>query len=262
MKNNNLSILVLSCDKYSDIWNTYFDLFEKNWKECAYKVYLGSNTKTFDKKKVNVLFAGNDVDWSSTAKKIISQIDSPYILVLLEDILVASQVKNQTIESIIKFLNEYNVNFLQLQTRPGSKKQLTYEGIELFESPQKKPMKANVMGFWKKEYLLKLLLDGENPWNFERLGSYRASYDNGFYSLKNILFKQINLIEKGKWIYSSVRWCKKNNIALDFNKRKKLTFRDIISSTIKQIVHDFVEKLPWETRVKIIDFLKRLFISY
>ena len=34
------AILILSCDKFSDLWKPFFDLFWKYWPDCPYNVYL------------------------------------------------------------------------------------------------------------------------------------------------------------------------------------------------------------------------------
>jgi len=39
----NCSILIPSCDKYSDLWRPFFTLFWRHWPDCPFPVYLGSN---------------------------------------------------------------------------------------------------------------------------------------------------------------------------------------------------------------------------
>jgi hypothetical protein len=45
-KNNssdNLAVIVVSCDLYSDVWKPFFTLFFKYWNDCPFPVYLTSN---------------------------------------------------------------------------------------------------------------------------------------------------------------------------------------------------------------------------
>ena len=47
----NLTILVTSCDKYSDLWIPFIKLFRKFWSDCPYKLVLISESiicKEFD----------------------------------------------------------------------------------------------------------------------------------------------------------------------------------------------------------------------
>ena len=39
-----VSVLVMSCDAYSDIWEAFNTLFKRYW-DCPYKVYFGTETK-------------------------------------------------------------------------------------------------------------------------------------------------------------------------------------------------------------------------
>ena len=37
------SILVVSCDRYRDLWTPFFTLFQRYWPDCDMPVYLGTN---------------------------------------------------------------------------------------------------------------------------------------------------------------------------------------------------------------------------
>ena len=41
-----LAILMLSCDKYSDLWDDFFNLKERFWPDCPYHCYLATDTKS------------------------------------------------------------------------------------------------------------------------------------------------------------------------------------------------------------------------
>ena len=37
---NKFAILIVSCDKYSDLWDPFFKLFFKFWPDCPFNIYL------------------------------------------------------------------------------------------------------------------------------------------------------------------------------------------------------------------------------
>ena len=86
------AVLVVSCDKYSDLWNPFFYFFKKHWPDCPYDIYLGSNTIDFKKDGIKMLFSGKDIDWSNSTMKIVSQLSSKYLLILLEDMFIVSPI--------------------------------------------------------------------------------------------------------------------------------------------------------------------------
>lgn len=66
------SILIPSCDKYSDLWIPFFTLFWQHWPDCPFPVYLGSNEEVFEHPKVKNILVGPDKDWTSGVRKMLS----------------------------------------------------------------------------------------------------------------------------------------------------------------------------------------------
>ena len=62
------ALLVISCDKYADLWPIYFGSLFKYWPNCPFKIYLGSNFKIYDHKDVTMINVGEDYDYSSNLK--------------------------------------------------------------------------------------------------------------------------------------------------------------------------------------------------
>ena len=42
-----IAFVVLTCDKYSDLWPMYIHFFEKNWQDCPYDRYFVTNHDNF-----------------------------------------------------------------------------------------------------------------------------------------------------------------------------------------------------------------------
>src|SRR3989338_3266453 len=72
------SVLVVSCDKYQDIWKPFFTLFFRYWHDCPYPIYLGSNQRIYADQRVKTIAVGDDKDWSSGFRKMLEQIPQPY----------------------------------------------------------------------------------------------------------------------------------------------------------------------------------------
>ena len=53
--NSDLSIVVVSYDGYSDLWEDFFALKNKYWTDCPYPTYLANNIKEFQFMNVNVI---------------------------------------------------------------------------------------------------------------------------------------------------------------------------------------------------------------
>ena len=94
-----VAVVVISCDKFSDLWNSYFKLFWQNWDDCPFQVYLLSNKLKFEHSKVFSIQVGEDISWSDNLRSLLGNIKEEIVLLLLEDAFIIDKVNN------IKMLN-------------------------------------------------------------------------------------------------------------------------------------------------------------
>ena len=46
-ENDDVAFLIVSCDRYSDLWEAFFTLLSKYWPDKNFHTYLLSNKKKF-----------------------------------------------------------------------------------------------------------------------------------------------------------------------------------------------------------------------
>jgi hypothetical protein len=255
------ALLVLSCDKYSDLWDGFFECFWENFPSENFNVYLGSNTKKYNDYRVTTLFSGKDIDWSTCYRTILEQIPEQKIFVILEDLYIITKISSSSMDFLIKFIEDYDANFIRYWANPGST-DLSSNNFLISEIEKGAPYRSTVCGFWDKNCLLNTLINGENPWNFEIFGSYRTSYLTGFYSLQSPLANYKNMVQKGRWIPSSVKWAVENNISINIQSRKKIGNYGSVFNFISYIVFNSATYIPWKYRVNIMNIFRRILVSY
>ena len=59
----NTSVLIYSCDKYSDVWGPFFTLFFRYWK-CPYQVYVATESEQCLLPEVKTITVGSEGQWS------------------------------------------------------------------------------------------------------------------------------------------------------------------------------------------------------
>ena len=256
---NDLGILVLSCDKFCDLWRPYFSLFQEYYDGSS-QVYLGSNTITFEGDKITTIYSGEDTDWSTSCRNILRQIPNKYILLLLEDIFITSKIDSDKINQHLQYMKDNKAKHIHLAPTPKPDKWVLDQEFGVYEKGA--PYRVNVVGYWDKEYLLSLLLDGESPWDFEIKGSYRTAYDDGFYCLQKPLFSSVHILEKGRWLPEAVNYNKKHNTSLEIEKRPILSSHTNFKSNLQEYYFNLMVKIPWKFRVKLMNVLRKLLISY
>jgi len=209
-----LSVLVNSCDKYSDIWPVFFTLFWRYWPDCPYPVYLGTNTIEYSDTRVNVIFVGEDTSWAETTQKMLEKISSPYILWFLDDFFIFEKVDTSLVCSLFEEMKELNGNHLRFRpTTPPDFQVPDHPRIGGI-SPGS-PYRCSLgIGLWKREILASLLKPGETAWEMEIMGSQRSNSLPGFFTTRQTIINRTNGLERGKWLRYNLPLLKKENISV------------------------------------------------
>src|SRR5436190_9796113 len=106
--NKELSVLVSSCDKYSDLWNPFFGMFFKYWEDRPYNIYLVSENNKYGSSRVKTINPNQNQTWSARLLWALEQIDNKYVLLMLEDYILLKKVDNQWIEHCLDVLIKNN----------------------------------------------------------------------------------------------------------------------------------------------------------
>lgn len=246
---NQCSLIVSTCDKYSDLWVPFFNLIDANWPDCPYKIFLITEDKVFDKTNVISTKIGSDLDWSSLLKSSLSFIDTPYVLLMLEDFFLRELVVTRKIDDALEYMIENSVDMLRLiphQKPPGRRQSmaLSFNVIPYDERYRVSTQAA----LWRLDTLQNLLKVGESAWEFELNGSKRSSLDKSkvFESVSYpILPYGHHVVERGRWFPWEKNRYKKMNIGCDFSKRNTMSWWNALlwfarkkASEIKYLILD------------------------
>jgi len=254
------AVLILSCDKFSDLWPASVSQFYRYFPNDDVRLYVGSNETACDEPGVIPVLSGKDCDWSRSFKKILEQIEERTLAVIVDDYLLASRIDPKHLSMAVDFFFSTGAKHLKYWPNPPPDEPTTHTGIGQYSRGA--PYRATVCGFWDRKYLMNLLLEGENAWDFEILGSYRTSYLDGFFALNPPLFECRNLVEKGYWIPQSVDWANKEGVMLDLDRRPILKGVSKLRSRLQMIYFHLMLRVPSQRRVRWMNTLRRLLISY
>ena len=72
--NNNICVLIMSCDSYEDLWVPFFHFFDKYWPDCPYPIFLATNTKLFIHNNVQVIHSNHFGTWSEETAIILNKL--------------------------------------------------------------------------------------------------------------------------------------------------------------------------------------------
>lgn len=278
---NDLTLVVSSCDKYSDSWYPYFSLIKKFWPNHPDEIVLITENKKFsiDGLNIQVFNYSKNTTWSERLYRTLEQIKTKYIFFSLEDFFLLDYVKNEQVNQCIKWMNEdKNIAVFRM---------LASNDVRLIDSKYGNFKYARSdIGFrletqaalWNRRTLMNFLDLKENPWQFESIGTTRIKNTNKdflwLYSeksedLKTSIFPYSICqssgygIAWGHWLWNNRKWFEKNDIFhVKYNRLGSLSQKTVL----KRIKHlysnnptgfDKLIRPFWRVLVK----LKRLFHS-
>lgn len=170
-----VAILVVSCDRYQDLWRPFFRCFFKYWPDCPYPVYLGSNRATYSDPRVRPLLVGDDVDYSSNLLSMLAVIPHDWVILWIEDRVLSAPVSTERLAALIRGAQEQDAAYLKLlATHPFAIPDVPSR--DFGELPRGTAYRVCItLALWNKFELLHLLRRGETAWELERNGTKRSN---------------------------------------------------------------------------------------
>jgi hypothetical protein len=219
-----LPVLVVSCDRYADLWRPFFELFWRRWPDCAGPVYLGTNFESFDDPRVRTLHVGRDVTWAASVSQMLDQIPSDYVIVLLEDFLLMQQVHNARVERLVDLARAEQVGCLRLYSIfPPETTLEAYPEVGEFAPRENWRITAQA-AIWRVETLRRLLVPGFSAWDFELVGSQMSEFmPDRIWGVREPALVYDHGVEKGRWRPQGLEICRDAGVDVDLSKRPAFT---------------------------------------
>ncbi len=243
--NNICTILVSSCDRYECTWEPFFKLMHKYWPSCNYPIVLNTETKSYSDFGVKTVNSGQ-MSWSNRLKNTLLQIDTEYVLFMLDDFFIQGYVKDNLIAAYLETMTaDKNINAIYL-------KHITHHNTPSEKYPslnQIDPAKKYSFNFqaciWRKDVLYTMLPDNVSAWDIEEEMTISQFSDGEFYCVKTGTFSDCTLdpipylwalqegygICKSKWLWNNKKFFKKEGIDVDYTTLPILSRGQYIKDT-------------------------------
>jgi len=186
---NNIAMVLSSCDKYEDTWAPFFIQLHKYWPNFSMPVYLSTETKSysFSNFKIECPLSKKKVykQWSERLLKLLESVNEEYILFMLDDFWLTETVDTKSFLNCYTYLkNNSAIGFICLKqeikdysSQEDKNNVHDCEYPELWECSKEKAFRITTQaGIWRKKYLIKLLRKHESAWYFETRASWRSKF--------------------------------------------------------------------------------------
>lgn len=217
---DDLALLVVSCDKYSDLWDIFWILIEKYWNDCTLTKYLGTNYFNYAKNNVRTIQVGEDRSWAENVRKMLEQVQENYVVMMLEDFFIDRRIINEKIKILYDHMVIHGYDCLRLEPSPPPIK-VDNKNLRIGKLIPGSPYYVDTQpAIWKKSVLLELLVEGYSAWDFEIKNSEQSGNSKyTFYCTKDYILHHRNGVERGKYYKSTVEMLEKNNINVNYEER-------------------------------------------
>lgn len=232
--NKEMSIIVYSCERNSDMWTVFSTLFRKYWPDCSLEVilvtdcYKGNPQGVYEEKTEEIVFSKIVVcnsDWAHMIKAAIEAAKTPFVSLWMDDYLLCDSVREDVLEHYIDIMRQYHAaNIRLVGSNSLAEMYVTNKkGIGIWKPGTAYSMCTQI-GIWDVEFLKKNIKDGWSAWDFERIGSLEIKdKKQPLLVALDYVFPYEEGVRRGKWMDNGVRLCRRNNITLDFNRRKQMS---------------------------------------
>lgn len=245
-----IPLILSSCDKCSDLWQPFFWLLKKYWVGFDRKVYLCTDSKTFEYEGIDIecpLRMPKGSTWSENLMSLLSNIGAEYVLFILDDFWLKMAVDLERLtrcEEIIK--KDKSVGFICLikQLEPSDANPVSVEYPDLIEYGQKTPYRVtSQVGVWRKDYLMSILRRHESAWWFEMFGSKRSRLSKyRSYVVRESVFDYDDggVLFRGSYVKEYVEYFK-DDINVVLSAQRRIEEKALLMSEMKEL--GFIKKL-------------------
>lgn len=229
MLRDKITILVNTCDQYSDLWLMFYKALEEYWPDRQVEVVFNTENISsfgFDTQCCSI-HNSESLEWGQRLRDVLASIDTTYVLMVCDDFILEDYINVGAIEDIIDYMDgnekisSFYLDKIDLESIGGCK----YDGFSLI-SPEAEYRLNTAPAIWKKSDLLLFTGGVDTPWAWEVFGTYRTQkFDKDFYqrdaaSIYTFNGKKGGAIYRGKWVAEVVvPKVEKYNLNIDFNLR-------------------------------------------
>ncbi|WP_448702290.1 hypothetical protein ACFGVR_08105 [Mucilaginibacter sp. AW1-3] len=174
-----IALIVHACDRYSLLYQGFEYFFKRNWPfyEVNIKYYFFTEEAGYQSDLFTNIKTGKG-EWSDRLLNGLNQIPEEYIIYFQEDMWLSRPVSAETVNKIIAFALEKDINLFKLSSNSiynttSTGNYIDGLSVSVLNNKASKYLMSHQVSIWKKSFLADQLTYKEHPWRNEREGTKR-----------------------------------------------------------------------------------------
>lgn len=217
MANEALTVLILTCEKYGDLWKPHLDFLSKSWPGCPFRRLLVTDCPTERRfPEVEIFSAGAGLSVPRRLASVLPQVGTAYILLTLDDYFPVFPISTEEIIRLAEVMEREGLDYIRLFPDPPSRRKLPgHRG--LYRVDLQTDYAVNLYpGIWRRSFLEATLPGPGDIWAYEvslthtarRLGAKCAM-------TRGREFPILDVIRKGRVLHRAKRFLSRRGIPLE-----------------------------------------------
>jgi len=191
-----IAIVMPSCDRYSSLWPISLAALERYWPGRPRATYLIANRLVYQHPGVTQVLVGDDVSWSDNLKRALDSVAEEYVFLALDDLVMLPGTNAPRVNELLAQAVREGWDYLRMNPLPPPTK-AGPDGLGRV-LPGEAYRAGTVWSLWRKSVLQAVLLEGENPWQFEKIGSTRTDHYGEWWASAHHHVPYLNVVTSGK----------------------------------------------------------------
>lgn len=213
-ENNDISVVIQTCDKYKFLWKGWYYSFKNNWDwSLNWDVYFCNEQEklNFSDSRIKQINSKTSMDSSGFSDRLIEilqQIKTKYILYIQDDMWLYRKIDKKVFEDSLYIMKHFNWNCLKIHEKTFfnydlEKTNFFINDIRVLKQKiNSEYLLSHNACFWNLDFLLENMSENESPWKNEFEGTKRISqnYDDPkIYHLDYPWYYQYGIARNGEF---------------------------------------------------------------
>jgi hypothetical protein len=170
---NDFTVIISTCDGYSDLWDANVKLLNKNWADRNAETFLVTDKPTDRRfEAVTVVAAGDGTEITERLRTVLPLVRTEYILFTLDDYFLTEKISTEAVREDIAIMRKHRLDYLRLftMTKKSLKNRKAVEvkpGIFLLDNYAGDYIVSLYAGIWRRDFMEKTLDKPMNAWQYE-----------------------------------------------------------------------------------------------
>lgn len=216
---NDFTVVVSTCDKFSDLWDAHILLLNQNWPDRNVMTFLVTDKPTERKYDgVTIVAAGENTEITERLRTVMPLVKTKYILFTLDDYFLTEKISTAAINKDIEDMEKLNIDYMRLSSlsRKNLKNRKAIEiapKMYLMDNWAREYVVSLYAGLWKKKFMESTLNESMNAWQYEVALTKMARDAQARCAVScRKEFPILDVIRKGKVLTKARKYFEKNPI--------------------------------------------------